>query len=82
MKGQVVQKVGRKCWQATVVLMLSTLAVTHTSPEGSTGILGLSRHMTNCSVLLTSTLALQEVIYSLQETAVLYLHSYQITHTD
>lgn len=25
---------------------------THTSPEGSRGILGLSRHMTNCSVLL------------------------------
>lgn len=53
-KGQVAQKVGHKCWQATVVLMLSTLAVTHThtSPEGSRGILGQSRHMTNCSVLL------------------------------
>ena len=31
-KGQVVQKVGHKCWQASVVLMLSTLAVTHTDP--------------------------------------------------
>lgn len=31
-KGQVARKVGHKRWQATVVLMLSTLAVTHTHP--------------------------------------------------
>lgn len=31
-KGQVAQKVGHKCWQATVLLMLSTLAVRHTHP--------------------------------------------------
>lgn len=35
-KGQVAQKVGHKCWQATVVLMLSTLAHTHTDSQTHT----------------------------------------------
>lgn len=38
---------------------------THTSPEGSGGILGLGKHMTNCSELLHKHISAGEVIYSL-----------------
>lgn len=36
MTEQVAQEVGHKCWQANVLLMLSTLAISHTQTQRHT----------------------------------------------
>lgn len=63
-RGQVAQQVGHECWLATVLLILSALAVRHThNPlRVQEGFLDRAGHMTKRSLLFTDTSALLEVI--------------------